>query len=104
MLTTNLNVEDRLINGQIETVGKIKYNNTSRKPEIICIKFDDETAGLQDIRKSGDLFARQNQAAPITMFSQKLNEIKVAPLHLRFNKLSFPLHWHGSALFTKFKV
>ena len=40
MLTTHVNVEDRLINGQIGTVAKIKMNRVSLKPEVICVKFD----------------------------------------------------------------
>ena len=40
MLTTNVDVEDRLINGQIGTVVKIKMNRVSSKPEVIYVKFD----------------------------------------------------------------
>ena len=42
MLTTNLNIEDRLINGQMGTVSKVKHSDTSQKPQVIYIKFDDE--------------------------------------------------------------
>ena len=59
MLIANLNIEDRLINGQMGTVSKVKYNNTSQKPEIVYTKFDDENAGLEIIRKSGDLYAEK---------------------------------------------
>ena len=45
MLTTNLDVEDRLINGQIGTVLEIKNNRVSCKPEVIHVKFDDQNAG-----------------------------------------------------------
>ena len=37
MLTTNLNIEDRLLNGQMGTVSIIKYNDTSHKPQVIYI-------------------------------------------------------------------
>ena len=52
MLTTNIDVEDRLINGQIGTVVKIKLNAISSKPEVIYVKFDDKNAGEVRIRKS----------------------------------------------------
>ena len=64
MLMTNLNVEDHLINGQIGTVSKIKYNDTSQKPQVIYIKFGDESIGLETIRKSGDLYAMENHTVP----------------------------------------
>ena len=41
MLTTNVAVEDRLINGRIGNVVKIKINRLSSKPEVIYVKFDD---------------------------------------------------------------
>ena len=41
MLTTNVDVEDRLIDGQIGTVVKIKMSRVSSKPEVIYVKFDD---------------------------------------------------------------
>ena len=72
MLTTNLNIEDRLINGQMGTVSKIKYNDTSQKPQVIYIKFDDESAGLETIRKSGDLYAMENHAVPIVPVVAKI--------------------------------
>ena len=45
MLTTNLDVEDRLINGQIGSIFKIKINAVSAKPDIIYVQFDDQDAG-----------------------------------------------------------
>ena len=72
MLTTNLNIEDRLINGQMGTVSKIKYNDTSQKPQVIYIKFDDESADLEIIRKSGDLYAMENHAVPIVPVVAKI--------------------------------
>ena len=66
MLKTNVDVEDRLINGQIGTVAKIKMNRVSSKPEVIYVKFDDQNAGQVRIRKSGDRYAVVNGAVPIT--------------------------------------
>ena len=44
MLTTNINIQDRLITGQMGTVVKIQVNKTN-KPTILYKKFDDENAG-----------------------------------------------------------
>ena len=66
MLTTNVDVEDQLIHGQTGTVVKIKMNRVSSKPEVIYVKFDDQTAGQVRIRKSGDRYAIVNGAVPVT--------------------------------------
>ena len=42
MLTTNIDVEDQLINGQIGTVTKIRKNRVSSKPEVIYVHFNGE--------------------------------------------------------------
>ena len=91
MLTTNLNIEDRLINGQMGTVSKIKYNNTSQKPEIIYIKFDDENAGLEAIRKSGDLYARESNAVPIVPVLAKIKVKKNRPSSPEIQRTQFSL-------------
>ena len=59
MLTVNLDVNDRLINGQMGTILKIKFYNTYNA-EIIYVNFDDENSGCTLIQKSGDLFAIEN--------------------------------------------
>ena len=45
MLTTNIDIADRLINGQMGTVIKIGLNENNQKPNIVYIKFDDSDAG-----------------------------------------------------------
>ena len=45
MLTTNICISDRLINGQIGTVFKIDVNQNTQKPTVVHIKFDDPNAG-----------------------------------------------------------
>ena len=82
MLTTNLDVEDCLINGQIGTIVKIRKNSASLKPEVIYVKYDDENAGRVRIRKSGDRYAIANGAVPVTSI---LGRIKV-----KDNKQSSP--------------
>ena len=41
MLTTNINIQDRLINGQMGTVIKIGIN-TNNEPNVLYVKFDDK--------------------------------------------------------------
>ena len=45
MLTSNVDIEDRLINGQIGTIKR--FNVIDGKVGSIFVKFDDETAGLK---------------------------------------------------------
>lgn len=61
MLLSNIDIDDRLINGQIGTVAHIVSRNS--RVEIIYIKFDDNKAGLKAQRK--DKFARYSQIVPI---------------------------------------
>ena len=76
MLTTNIDITDRLINGQIGTVVKINVNQRNQKPTVIFVKFDDNKAGNISIQKCGNLFARENRAVPI---EPMLTRIKVRP-------------------------
>ena len=64
MLTTNINIQDRLINGQMGTVVRIQVNN-SNEPNILFIKFDDVHAGKTMRNNSVDSFARENHVVPI---------------------------------------
>ena len=65
MLTTNLDVEDRLINGQIGTIVEIKINAVSGKPDVISVQFDDQNAGIKRIGRSNDTYARAQGFVPI---------------------------------------
>ena len=91
MLTTNLNIEDCLINGQMGTVSKIKYNDTSQKPQVIYIKFDDESAGLETIRTSGDLCAMENHAVPIVPVVAKIRVKTSHPYSSEIQRTQDPL-------------
>ena len=91
MLMTNLNIEDRLINGQMGTVSKIKYNDTSQKPQVIYIKFDNESAGLETIRKSGDLYAMENHAVPIVPVVAKKKVKTSRPSSSEIQRTQYPL-------------
>ena len=91
MLTTNLDVEDRLINGQIRTVVKIKINPLSSKPELIYIKFDDNKAGRQRIQKSGDSYAKSHGVVPIEPVLTRIKLKENRPSSPEIQRTQFPL-------------
>ena len=59
MLTSNIDIEDRLINGQIGTVRHITINNAT-KVEKIYIEFDDEKAGHKLLNNLRNIFRQRN--------------------------------------------
>ena len=65
MLTTNLDVEDWLINGQIGTIVKIKINAVSGKRDVIFVQFDYQNAGIKRIGRSNDTYTRVQGFVPI---------------------------------------
>ena len=75
MLTTNINIQDRLINGQMGTVEKIDLN-INKDPTVLYIKFDDEKAGKAMINTSPSSFAKEHLVVPI---EPVLAKIKVRP-------------------------
>lgn len=72
MLTTNMDIADRLINGQLGTVARIEVNPTSQQPAIIYVKFDDVNAGKEVIAKSTNSFIRENRVVPIQPILRKI--------------------------------
>ena len=60
MLTSNISIGDRLINGQMGTVFKIDVNQNTQIPTVLYIKFDDQNAGKDLINTCGKPFAREN--------------------------------------------
>jgi hypothetical protein len=76
MLTTNVDISDRLINGQLGTVIKVSVDNVSNRPSTIFVTFDDSNAGVSAIRNSSSSFARENNLVPI---KPVLARIKVRP-------------------------
>jgi hypothetical protein len=75
MLTRNINLQDRLINGQMGTVVKIDVNSNN-EPNLLYVNFDDEKAGKTTINTSSNSFAKQNNLVPI---EPVLAKIKVRP-------------------------
>ena len=62
MLTNNIDIKDRLINGQLGTVFETKYDSQGQV-ETVYVKFNDQKAGLQ--RMHSDSYALQNNVVPI---------------------------------------
>jgi hypothetical protein len=65
VLTTNVDISDRIINGQLFTVIKVAVDSVSNKPSTIFVKFDDSSAGRSAIQNSSSVFARENNLVPI---------------------------------------
>lgn len=91
MLTTNIDIADRLINGQIGSVAKIIVNQDNQKPTVIFVKFDDHNAGNISIQKCGNLFARQNRAVPIQPVVTKIKVRPGKPSSPEIQRIQFPI-------------
>ena len=76
MPTTNIDIADILINGQLGTIMRINVSQMTQKPTIIYIKFDDSKAGKNVINKSNNQFAKKNNFVPIEPI---LARFKVTP-------------------------
>ena len=71
MLTTNINIQDRLINGQMGTVVKIDVN-MSNKPTVVYIKFNGVLAGKTTINNNANSFAKEQTVVPIEPILAKM--------------------------------
>ena len=98
MLTTNVDISDRLINGQLGTVIKVFVDNVSNKPSTIFVKFDDSNAGISAIRNSSSSFARENNLVPIKPVLARIKVRPGKPSSPEMQILQFPvtLAWAGS--------
>ena len=65
MLSVNVDINDRLINGQMGTIARIVINQNTSTQSVIFIKFDDCQAGVYAVSKCTDGYARENNAVPI---------------------------------------
>ena len=61
MLTSNLDINDRLVNGLVGTVKQIKYKNN--EVSVVHVKFNDNNAGREAMQS--DVTARQHNWVPI---------------------------------------
>ena len=90
MLTSNINIADRLINGQIGTVVKIHINPSTQKPSIIYTMFDDNKAGVNLINTGNDQYARQHRVEPITPILVKIKVRPNKPSSSEIQRVQFP--------------
>ena len=65
MLTVNVDLSDRLVNGQLGTV-KLISKNVNGEVTKMYIKFDDAGAGQKKI--NNDIFEKQNSWVPLETF------------------------------------
>jgi len=91
MLTKNIDIGDRLINGQLGTVVRIEVNQNTEKPTVIYIKFDDDKAGNSLIQKSTSSFVRQNRVVPIERILAKIKIHPNKPSSPEIQRMQFPL-------------
>lgn len=93
MLTTNIDIADRLINGQMGTVIKIALNEKTQKPNIVYIKFDDSEAGRNAIpvTKHSNSFAHHNNVVPIEAVLAKIKIRPGKPSSPEIQRTQFPL-------------
>ena len=61
MSTSNLDINDRLVNGLVGTVKQIKYKNN--EVSVVHVKFNDNNAGREAMQS--DVTARQHNWVPI---------------------------------------
>ena len=91
MLTTNIDINDRLINGQMGTIKKIAINENTNKPSVLYIKFDDAQAGIKSMEKCTDAYARQNGAVPIQPVLARIKVRPGKPSSPEIQRLQFPI-------------
>ena len=91
MLTSNINIADRLINGQLGTVVRVEVNQNNQKPTTIFVKFDDDKAGKLLIEKSSNSFVRENNVIPIEPVLVKIKIRANKPSSPEIQRIQFPL-------------
>ena len=70
---TNIDIADKLINGQMGAIVRIDLNKKTKKPSIIYVKLDDSSAGKALIDKCNNTFAKQNRLVPVEPILARLN-------------------------------
>ena len=88
MVTTNVDLSDRLINGQIGTVKYFGLNQN--EVDTIYIAFDDTSAGQKRIN-GNDVIARNNRWVPIRIGKTSIYISKNRTTSPAINRTQFPL-------------
>ena len=86
MITQNISVLDRIVNGQVGVIVHIKFkdDNVNSQPQVIYIKLDDDKAGLD--AKRTDTYAMENNCIPI-----KQSESSITVDRVTFQRKQFPI-------------
>ena len=88
MLTSNIDVGDKLSNGQIGTVFHI-YVDHSKRVSKVYVKSDDESAGLK--LRSRDNFARLHNCVPVERVETKIKIRTTKSSSPEIKRTQFPL-------------
>ena len=86
MLTINIDLEDRLVNGLVVKVIYLRYVND--EVLVIYVKFNNQNAGQQAIQS--DVFARQRNWVPIQKYGATF-PVKKNKLQTSIKRTQFPL-------------
>ena len=90
MLTSNLDIDDRLVNGLVGTVKQIKYKNN--EVSVVYVKFDNNNGGKETMQS--DVTARQHKWVPIkrhqALFGIRKNKQQTSVKRIQF---SLTLSW-----------
>ena len=87
MLTTNIDIADRLIHGQMGTIIKINMNRNKKKTSIIYIKFDDSLVRKALIDKCN----KQNRLVPIEPILARFRIRPGKPSSPEIQQMQFPI-------------
>lgn len=90
MLTTNIDIADRLINGQMGTVIKIAADQTG-KPAKIYVKFDDSQAGTMTIDRCKDSYSKENKVVPVSPILARIKIRSNKGTSPEIQRIQFPL-------------
>lgn len=88
MLTSNIDISDKLINGQIGTIHHIKTNSCGKVIKIY-LKIEDIFAGLKAMRT--DTYAVQENVVPIDKVEKEIKFNKYSSSSPSLKRLQFPL-------------
>ena len=101
ILTTNVNIEDRLINGPMGTVKHTESRN--KEVQTIYLELDDTCAGK--LRMSGsDITAKNNKWVPIKREETSIFLIKYQTTSPAITRTQFPVVYPGHVQFTRCRV
>ncbi|XP_066925556.1 uncharacterized protein [Clytia hemisphaerica] len=87
MVTSNIDVEDKLCNGQIGTIQYIKFD-TERKVKRIYLKMESDDIGIK--AKTNDTYGRANNLVPIEKVEKEFG-VKTTRQYPSVKRIQFPL-------------